>query len=248
MVIRPHFGDHMTKDVNKASETEPLDFATYVFNHARACEQRGDRRAAMKSYAHAWRASASAENQILPSIARSEMLSMAQLINDTIFSTALYRDLISTFTIQHRNMAAWAHHDLGKIFRNAWQHGEIVNPGDAIKHFVAARDEFIEIWEARSAALVEMDLAHIYMEINKIDQAVALLESARATWQSLDEPGGAGECALSLGDCFTLLGKNNEAVNVYQLAVEDFDKAGNDQAMNSALEKVSSPETVKSEN
>ena len=233
-------------DVEDTSiNTEPLDFATYVLNHARACEQRGDRRAAMKSYAHAWRASASADNQVLPSIARSEMLSMSQLINDTVFSTLLYRDLISTFTIEHRNMAAWAHHDLGKVFRNAWQHGEIVNPSDAIKHFVVARDEFIEIWEARSSALVEMDLAHIYIHVNKIDQAVALLESARATWQSLNELGGAAECALSLGDCHTLLGRNEEAVAIYQLAVNDFEKAGNQAQMNNALEKAVSPDVAK---
>jgi|GEM_PF-3834959 len=234
----------MSENDNTSSNAEPLDFATYVLNHARACEQKGDKRAAMKSYAHAWRASASAHNQVLPSIARAEMFSMSLVINDTVFSTSLYRDLISTFTIHNRNMAAWAHHDLGKIFRNAWQHGEIVNPSDAIKHFVVARDEFIAIWEARSAALVEMDLAHIYIHIDKIDQAVALLESARATWQSLNELGGAAECALSLGDCFTLLGQNEEAVKIYHLAVQDFEKAGDHAKMNNALEKVSTPDTA----
>lgn len=245
MVLTPKWGDHMPEGNKISSASEPLDFATYVLNHARACEQRGDKRAAMKSYAHAWRASSSASNPILPSVARAEMFSMSQLINDTIFSISLYRDLISTFTIHNRNMAAWAHHDLGKIFRNAWQHGEIVNPSDAVKHFIVARDEFIEIWEARSAALVEMDLAHVYMQIDKIDQAVALLESARATWQSLGELGGAAECALSLGDCFTLLGQNEEAVNIYHLAVQDFEKAGDQTQMNNALEKVSNPDSVK---
>ena len=234
----------MPTSENTTSNAEPLDFATHVLNHSRTCEAKGDKRAAMKSYAHAWRASASADNQVLPAISRAEMLSMSQIINDTVFSTSLYRDLISTFTLHNRNMAAWAHHDLGKIFRNAWQHGEIVNPSDAIKHFVAARDEFIAIWEARSAALVEMDLAHIYMHIDKIDQAVALLESARATWQSLQELGGAAECALSLGDCFTLLGQNEEAVTIYHLAVQDFEKAGDHLQMNNALEKVASPDTV----
>lgn len=235
----------MSKEPVTEVGTDPIDFATYVLNHARTCESKGDKRAAMKSYAHAWRAGASSGNSVLPSIARTEMLSMSMLINDTIFSSALYRDLISTFTLHNREMAAYAHHDLGKIFRNAWQHGEIVNPADAIKHFVVARDEFIEIWEARSAALVEMDLAHIYMHINKLDQAVALLESARATWQSLDEPSGAAECALSLGDCLTLLGKNDEAINVYQQAVEDFDKAGNHQQMTLASERANAdPEAV----
>lgn len=216
----------------------PIDFATYVLHHARMCEERGDKRSAMKSYAHAWRAAASSGDHVLPSVARSEMFSMAIVINDTIFSSSLYRDLISTFTLHHRDMAAYAHHDLGKIFRNAWQHGEIVNPSDAVKHFIVARDEFLAIWEARSAALVEMDLAHIYMHIDKIDQAVALLESARATWQSLDEPSGAAECALSLGDCLTLLGKNEEAISVYELAVSDFEKAGNHQQMTLAADRA----------
>ena len=227
-------------------DEQPLDFATHVLTHARSSEARGDKRAAMKSYAHAWRAAASAGNPVIPSIARAEMLSMSLLTNDTVFSSALYRDLISTFTLHHRDMAAFAHHDLGKVFRNAWQHGEIINPSDAIKHFVVARDEYLEIWEARSAALVEMDLAHIYMHISKLDQAVALLESARATWQSLDEPSGAAECALSLGDCLTLLGRNDDAVNIYQMAVEDFEKAGNHQQVELATERVNSePKTAK---
>lgn len=228
----------MSENSTNETESDPIDFATYVLNHARICESKGDKRAAMKSYAHAWRAGASSDESILSSVARTEMFSMSMLINDTIFSSALYRDLISTFTLHNRQMAAYAHHDLGKLFRNAWQHGEIVNPADAIKHFVVARDEFIEIWEAKSAALVEMDLAHIYMHIDKLDQAVALLESARATWQSLGEPSGSAECALSLGDCLTLLGRNEDAINVYQLAVEDFEKAGNHQQMTLASERA----------
>lgn len=224
--------------MSETQDHEAIDFATYALTHARNSESKGDKRAAMKSYAHAWRAAASADNPTAAAIARQEMFSMALLINDTVFSSVLYRDLISTFTLHHRDAAAFAHHDLGKIFRNAWQHGEIVNPADAIKHFVVSRDEFIELWDARSAALVEMDLAHIYLHIDKVEQAVALLESARATWQSLEEPSGAAECALSLGDCFTLLGRNDDAVRVYQLAAEDFESAGNEQAMSMANEKA----------
>lgn len=137
-------------------------------------------------------------------------------------------------------MAAFAHHDLGKLFRNAWQHGEIVNPADAIKHFVVSRDEFIELWDARSAALVEMDLAHIYIHVDKTEQAVALLESARAAWHSLEEPSGSAECALSLGDCFTLLGRNEDAIRIYQSAAEDFERAGNTQQMSLATERAQS--------
>lgn len=232
-------------EINQPSvNQEPIDFATYVLGHARGCESKGDKRAAMKSYAHAWRAAASTGDIVLSSVARAEMFSMSLVINDTVFSSVLYRDLISTFTLHHRDMAACAHHDLGKIFRNAWQHGEIVNPADAIKHFVVARDEFLELWEARNAALVEMDLAHIYTHINKLDQAVALLESARATWQSLEEPSGAAECALSLGDCLTLLGRNDDAIAVYQLAVDDFERAGNLQQMNLASERVNADTDV----
>ena len=228
----------MSETTDSSVALEPVDFATSALNHARLCEAKGDRRAAMKAYAHAWRASAAADNAVLPSTARSEMFSMSLLINDTVFSSYLYRELISTFSLQYREMAALAHHDLGKLFRNAWQHGEIVNPSDAIKHFVVARDEFIALWEARNAALVEMDLAHIYMHIDKLDQAVVLLESARATWQSLGESSGAAEAALSIGDCLTLLGRNEEAVGVYQLAVEDFEVAGNEQQMALASERA----------
>jgi hypothetical protein len=84
-----------------------------------------------------------------------------------------------------------------------------------------------------------MDLAHIYMHIEKIDQSIALLESARATWQSLDEPSGSAECALSLGDCYTLLGRNDDAVRVYQLAAIDFESAGNLQQMELAAQRAS---------
>jgi tetratricopeptide (TPR) repeat protein len=224
--------------MNEEINDDPIDFATCVFNHARSCEEKGDRRAALKSYAHAWRAAASTENVSLAMLARNEMYSAAILVNDLIFSSVEYRDLISTFTLHHRDMAAFAHHDLGKLFRNAWQHGEVVNPSDAIKHFIVSRDEFIELWEARSAALVEMDLAHIYMHIDKIDQSIALLESARATWKSLDEPSGSAECALSLGDCYTLLGRNDDAVRVYQLAAIDFESAGNLQQMELAAQRA----------
>ncbi len=232
---------------NQSREADPIDFAAYVLSHARGCEEKGDRRSAMKSYAHAWRAAASANDTVMAAISRAEMLSMSALINDTIFSTMLYRDLISTFTLHHRDMAAFAHHDLGKIFRNAWQHGEIINPADAIKHFIVARDEFLETWDARSSALVEMDLAHIYMHVDKLKQAVALLESARATWQSLQELSGAAECALSLGDALTLLGRNEDAVLLYQHAVEDFERAGNVQQMNLASERASADPAVSAE-
>lgn len=223
---------------SNTESSEPIDFASYALNHARLNENKGDKRIAMKSYAHAWRAAASANDSVCAAVSRREMFSMALLINDTVFSATLYRELISTFTLHHRDMAAFAHYDLGKLFRNAWQHGEIVNPSDAIKHFVVSRDEFLAIWEARSAALVEMDLAHIYMHVSKTDQAVALLDSARATWLSLDEPSGAAECSLSLGDCFTLLGRNEDAVNAYQIAAQDFDKAGNDVQKDLAEQKA----------
>lgn len=94
-----------------------------------------------------------------------------------------------------------------------------------------------------------MDLAHIYMHIDKLDQAVALLESARAIWQSLDEPSGAAECALSLGDCLTLLGQNENAINIYQAAVEDFEKAGNHQQMELAAQRATTdPDIVNIDN
>lgn len=232
---------------HEVDSPDPIDFASFVLNHARVCERKGDKRAAMKSYAHAWRAAASAQDNGGAELARAEMFSMALLINDTVFSSVLYRDLISTFTLHHRDMAAYAHHDLGKLFRNAWQHGEVVNPADAIKHFVVSRDEFLELWEARSAALVEMDLAHIYIHIDKVEQSVALLESARATWESLNEPAGAAECALSLGDCFTLLGRNDDAIRVYQLAAQDFERAGNDGQMNIAHQKAENESIIDSD-
>ncbi len=227
---------------NNASK--PIDFASYALSYARQSEQKGDKRTAMKTYAHAWRAAASADDLESCDTARRDMFSMALLINDTVFSSTLYRELISTFTIHNRLMAAYAHHDLGKLFRNAWQHGEIVNPSDAIKHFVVSRDEFLALWEARSSALVEMDLAHIYMHVDKTEQAVALLESARATWHSLGVASGAAECALSLGDCFTLLGRNDDAVIAYQHAAIDFENAGNEVQKEFAEQKAEPESTL----
>lgn len=83
------------------------------------------------------------------------------------------------FSLENRFHGACAHHDLGKIYRNAWEYNEIVNPNDAIKHLIAAKDEFTDLNQARNAACVEMDLAHIYINIQKIEQAVELLFSAR---------------------------------------------------------------------
>lgn len=206
---------------------EAIDFGQYILRTARDYEAADDRRMAAKTFAHAWRAGASGGNLEISSISRLELFSVSLLINDLIFSSVLYRDLISTFYLDNRFHSACAHHDLGKLYRNAWDYNEIINPSDAIKHFIAARDEFSDLNEVRSSACVEMDLAHIYINIEKVDQAVALLNSARQKWTDLKDINGMAESALSLGDCFTLLGKNEEAERFYGLASSEFDDAGN---------------------
>lgn len=205
---------------------DAVDFGQYILRSAREHEAANDRRNAAKTFAHAWRAGASGNNLEISSVSRLELFSVSLLINDLIFSSVLYRDLISTFYLDNRFHSACAHHDLGKLYRNAWEYNEIINPNDAIKHFIAARDEFCDLKEVRSSACVEMDLAHVYINIEKIDQAVALLNSARQKWTDLQDINGMAESALSLGDCFTLLGKNEEAEKFYAQASSEFDEAG----------------------
>ena len=211
---------------NDFFSNEAVDFSQYILRSAREYEAENNRRMAAKSFAHAWRSGASGNNLEISSISRLELFSVSLLINDLIFSSVLYRDLISTFYLDNRFHSACAHHDLGKLYRNAWEYNEIINPSDAIKHFIAARDEFCDLGEVRSSACVEMDLAHVYINIEKVEQAVALLESARQKWAQLNDLNGMAESALSLGDCYTLLGKNEDAEHFYSFASDEFDQAG----------------------
>lgn len=205
---------------------DAVDFCEYILKSARETEAKGDRRAAAKSYAHAWRAGASANNLVVANLSRLELFSVSLLINDLIFTSILYRDLISTFTLDNRFHNACVHHDLGKIYRNAWEYNEIINPNEAIKHLIAAKDEFDDLAETRSSACVEMDLAHIYIQTQKLDQSISLLLSAREKWSQLNDVNGMAEAALSLGDSYTLLGKNEDAEKYFAIASEEFESAG----------------------
>ena len=113
-----------------------------------------------------------------------------------------------------------------ELFSIAWEYNEIVNPNDAIKHLIAAKDEFTDLNQARNAACVEMDLAHIYINIQKIEQAVELLFSARKKWEDIDDVHGRAESALSIGDCYTLLGENEDAEKYFSIASNEFENAG----------------------
>ena len=206
---------------------DTVDFGGFILKSARETEANGDMRSASKTYAHAWSAGASANNLEISSISRLELFSVVLLINDLVFTSVLYRDLISTFSLDNRFHSACAHYDLGKLYRNSWENNEILNPSDATKHLLAAKDEFFDLNELRNTACVEMDLAHIYMHIDKIEHATELLSSARNKWEELSELNGMAESALSLGDCNTLIGKNEVAEKFYRQASNEFDQAGN---------------------
>ena len=205
---------------------DAVDFSQYILKSARAQEANGEKRNAAKTFAHAWRCGASGNNPEISNIARVELFSIALLVNDLIFASSIYRDLLSTFSLENRFHGACAHHDLGKIYRNAWEYNEIVNPNDAIKHLIAAKDEFTDLNQTRNAACVEMDLAHIYINIQKIEQAVELLFSARKKWEDIHDIHGRAESALSIGDCYTLLGENEDAEKYFSIASNEFENAG----------------------